>query len=134
MKELFEAADKYDVQMLDFDIWGSSKISTDLRAQGWPEDRLVVTPQTFTQLHDPCEELLSLVTDKRLLHDNNPVLNWMMDNLEVIKDAEHHVRPTKSMSKEKIDGPVALILALHSEFRNRNREFHIKKDEGISFV
>ncbi len=47
-----------------------------------------------------------------LRHGNNPVLRWMASNVAVETDAAGNLKPSKRKSKEKIDGIVALIMAL----------------------
>ena len=45
-------------------------------------------------------------------HGNNPVLNWMADNLVVSTDPAGNLKPDKGKAREKIDGIVALIMAI----------------------
>jgi phage terminase large subunit-like protein len=48
-----------------------------------------------------------------LLHDNNPVMNWMMANVQVyIDDANNNLKVHKGKSKNKVDGPTALVNAI----------------------
>lgn len=49
---------------------------------------------------------------KRLYHGGNPVLRWMADNVAVKQDPAGNFKPDKSKSTERIDGMVALIMAL----------------------
>jgi phage terminase large subunit-like protein len=60
----------------------------------------------------PTKELLKLVLGQRLHHGDHPVLRWMCDNLVVRMDPAGNVKPDKEKSTEKIDGMVALIMAL----------------------
>jgi len=48
----------------------------------------------------------------KLQHGGHPVLRWMADNLVVRTDANSNVAPDKARAAEKIDGIVALIMAL----------------------
>ena len=63
-------------------------------------------------MNAPTKELLKLVLEERLHHANNPVLRWMCDNLVVRMDPAGNMKPDKEKSTEKIDGMVALIMAL----------------------
>lgn len=45
-------------------------------------------------------------------HGGNPVLAWMADNLVAALDSAGNLKPDKSKSTEKIDGMVALLMAL----------------------
>lgn len=66
------------------------------------------TPRNYTE---PCGELIAMLADGRLEHDGNPVMTWMMRNL-VFRQNEKGVMPSKEKSAEKIDGAVALLMAL----------------------
>jgi phage terminase large subunit-like protein len=53
-----------------------------------------------------------LVLTEELAHGNNPALRWMASNVMVNMDPAGNIKPDKSRSREKIDGIVALIMAL----------------------
>jgi phage terminase large subunit-like protein len=74
--------------------------------------KIVEVPQGARHMNEPTKQLLRLVKAKKLNHGGNPVLKWMADNMVVTTDANHNVRPNKEKSKQKIDGIVALIIAL----------------------
>jgi phage terminase large subunit-like protein len=55
--------------------------------------------------------------ERRLLggkvrHGGHPVLRWMFDNLHVERDSAGNFKPSKSNKNWKIDGIVALVMAL----------------------
>jgi phage terminase large subunit-like protein len=79
---------------------------------------MVATGQGFQSLSPPTKELLRLVLDKRLAHGKHPVLRWMADNMVVRTDPAGNVKPDKQKSREKIDGMVALIMALDRATRH----------------
>ena len=51
---------------------------------------------------------------RRIAHGDHPVLRWNIDNLVVKSDEAGNLKPAKDKSREKIDGAVALIMALDS--------------------
>ena len=53
-----------------------------------------------------------MVAAGRLRHGGNPVLRWCASNVTVREDADGNIRPDKGKSGEKIDGIVALVLAI----------------------
>ena len=57
-------------------------------------------------------ELERLILDHKLRHGGNPVLRWMASNVETETDAAGNQRPSKARSSERIDGMVALDMAL----------------------
>jgi len=60
----------------------------------------------------PTKELERLLLDKKLRHGGHPVLRWMAMNVAVMQDPAGNMKPAKDKSTERIDGIVALIMAL----------------------
>jgi phage terminase large subunit-like protein len=52
------------------------------------------------------------VLQKKLVHDGDPVLGWMVSNVVAHLDAKDNIYPRKERAENKIDGIVALIMAL----------------------
>jgi phage terminase large subunit-like protein len=48
----------------------------------------------------------------KITHDGNPVLAWMIGNVVGHYDAKENVCPRKERPENKIDGAVALIMAI----------------------
>jgi phage terminase large subunit-like protein len=48
----------------------------------------------------------------KIVHDGNPVLAWMIGNVVGHCDAKENVYPRKERPEKKIDGAVALIMAI----------------------
>ena len=68
----------------------------------------------------PTKELMKLVLEKRVAHGGHPVLRWMTDNVFICKDPAGTIKPDKEKSTEKIDGAVAMIMALDRAVRCGN--------------
>ena len=55
----------------------------------------------------------ALVLGGKLKHDGNPVMTWMISNLVVKVSKFNGLRlPTKERPENKIDGPMAMLMAL----------------------
>ena len=113
--KLNELADMYYIRELAFDRWGAQKIQTELQDDGFTVAQF---GQGFVSMNSPTKELLKLVLEERLHHADNPVLRWMCDNLVVNMDPAGNVKPDKAKSTEKIDGMVALIMAIDRATRH----------------
>jgi len=74
--------------------------------------------QGFASMSSPTKELMKLVLEERLAHGGNEPLAWMADNVTVRKDPAGNIKPDKEKSTEKIDGIVALIMALDRAIKN----------------
>ena len=67
----------------------------------------------------PTKELMKLTLEQTLAHNGHPVLRWMMDNIFIRRDPAGNIKPDKEKSTEKIDGAVAMIMALDRAIRCR---------------
>ena len=73
--------------------------------------------QGFKDMSPPAKELMKLVLEQRIAHGGHPVLSWMVDNIHVRVDPAGNIKPDKQKSTEKIDGVVALVMALDRAIR-----------------
>jgi phage terminase large subunit-like protein len=60
----------------------------------------------------PTKELERLVLERRLRHGGHPVLRWMASNVAVKQDAAGNLKIDKAKSTERVDGMVALAMAV----------------------
>lgn len=79
-------------------------------------------PQLTSYLSPPTEEFERLVRNKEIIHFGNPVLRWMLSNVEIKRDTNNNIRVDKSMSKNKVDGISATINAVAEWMTFRNQE------------
>ena len=93
----------------------------------------IVVPfgQGYKDMSTPSKELMKLTLEKKIAHGGNPVLRWMMDNIFIKQDPAGNIKPDKEKSTEKIDGAVALIMALDRAIRNQGSCGSIYDDRGI---
>ncbi len=108
----------YNIKEIAFDRWGAVQMVQNLEGMG-----LTVVPfgQGYKDMSPPSKELMKLVLEKRLAHGGNPVLRWMMDNIYVKTDPAGNIKPDKEKSTDRIDGAVALIMALDRAIRNETK-------------
>jgi phage terminase large subunit-like protein len=75
--------------------------------------------QTIAMFAEPTKQLLEvLLPNHKIAHLGNPVLAWMASNLLVKEDNNGNKRPVKGKGRGKIDGIVALIMALGRAIAN----------------
>lgn len=72
---------------------------------------IVPTPQGF-QLNEPTKRLFELIAEEVLCCENNPILTVMASNFVIRHGRNKEIRPDKDAASEKIDGIVALIMAI----------------------
>lgn len=66
---------------------------------------------TVLNFSEPMKELDKVILEGRFRHNGNPVMRWMMGNVVAHLDVKDNVYPRKETAANKIDGPVALIMA-----------------------
>lgn len=108
-RDLNEMKKTHDIRKLAIDRWNASQITTQLMGDGFDVEGF---GQGYVSMNAPTKELEKLVMSAGIQHGGNPVLRWMASNCMVEQDAAGNIKPSKRKSIEKIDGIVALIMAL----------------------
>lgn len=100
----------FDVQEIAFDPALSMYFAGKLLEEGLP---LVEITQRSLFFTPPLIQVENLVLEKKLAHDGNPVMGWMVSNLVVKESKFTELKsPTKERPENKIDGPIAMLMAL----------------------
>lgn len=105
------AADKRQFQIIGagVDPWNSIGISQGLQKL---TVNVIEIPQSVAEFSEAMKTIEAAVKDGRFHHDGNPCMNWMVGNVSVKPDAKDNVFPRKDARERKIDGPVALFMAM----------------------
>lgn len=107
---------EFAVQMVAIDPWNATSLVHRLTEQdGFA---VVEMRQGFASLSAPTKSLEKAIVSRALRHDGHPVLRWNISNVSVDSDPAGNLKPSKSASTEKIDGVVALIMAVDVMDRN----------------
>ena len=109
--------EKYNIREIAYDRWGATMLVQQLEGEGFT---VVPFGQGFKDMSPPTKELMKLVLEQRIAHGGHEVLRWMMDNIFIRTDPAGNIKPDKEKSTEKIDGAVAMIMALDRAIRCGN--------------
>jgi len=82
----------------------------------------------------PTKELMKLTLEQKIAHGGHPVLRWNADNIHIRQDTAGNIKPDKEKSTEKIDGIVALIMALDRAIRCGNQTASVYDTRGILWL
>jgi len=109
-KTLNQWADQFQVRDIAFDPWNA----TDLVNRLTEQDGLTCSPmrQGFSSLSAPTKFLETAVVSQALRHNGHPILRWNIGNVAVESDPAGNLKPSKKVSTERIDGVVALVMAV----------------------
>lgn len=99
-------------------LFNAYQIMTELAQEG-----LTPVPfgMGFMSMAGPMKELERRLRARKIRHGGNPVLRWMWDNLDVERDAAGNLKPSKRNKNKKVDGIVALVMALDRAMRHTKR-------------
>jgi phage terminase large subunit-like protein len=107
--DLLDFARRFQVREIAYDPLQATQLATRLQQQG---ASVVEFRQTLANFSEPTKELDALMRSGRIAHDGDPVLAWMIGNVVGHYDAKENVYPRKERPENKIDGAIALIMAI----------------------
>lgn len=115
-QDIAEAAAEYDLQGLAYDRWRIEDLKRELNAIG------VTLPlqefgQGFRDMAPAIDTLERLVAEGRLRHGGNPIMTMCAANAVIERDAAGNRKLAKHKSTGRIDGMVALAMALAASGR-----------------
>ena len=104
-----------------------------MMVQTLQEDGFTMVPfgQGFRDMSPPTKELMRIVLEHKLAHGGHPVLRWNMDNAYVRTDPAGNLKLDKEKSTEKVDGAVALVMALDRAMKNLNGGDSVYNHRGL---
>jgi phage terminase large subunit-like protein len=104
-----ERAKEYKIKSIQFDRWNSSQLVTGLMSDG---ANMVPFGQGYQSMSSPTKELEKYVLNQEINFASNPVMRWMNGNVELRTDPAGNIKIDKSKASEKVDGMVALVMAI----------------------
>ena len=127
-KFIEELGTKYNIKEIAYDRWGAVQMVQNLEGMGFT---IVPFGQGYKDMSPPTKELMKLVLEKKIAHGGNEVLEWMVDNIYIKTDPAGNIKPDKEKSTEKIDGAIAMIMALDRAIRHGGQPESIYNERGI---
>jgi phage terminase large subunit-like protein len=129
-KKIKEVAEILNIKEIAYDRWNSSMLVTSLVSEGLP---MIPFGQGFASMSTPTKELEKLILGKQINHQGNKVLRWMASNVALKIDPAQNCKVDKSKSTERVDGIVALVMALGA-FMNDDSDDSAYDDRGILWL
>lgn len=119
-------AEKYSIKKIAYDRWNSTQLVIDLIEKGV---KMEPFGQGYASMSMPTKKLENLALSGNLSHAGNPVLRWMCSNVSTVTDPAGNIKMDKAKSTDKIDGMVALAMALGVFINHKDSEFIYNKRE-----
>ena len=116
--DLLDGKLRYTFHSCAYDRWRATELVTDLQEEvgecSHTETKQFMEPFTQTAGHfsAPLTQLEKMILKKQLNHGRNPVIEWMNRNVVIFSDTNGNIKIDKKKAKEKVDGMVALAMAI----------------------
>lgn len=108
---LAEISGKYDVKGVAYDRWRIEDLLKLLSDEGI-ELPLKPWGQGFKDMGPAIDALETAILEAKIRHGGHPVLRWNVSNAVVVKDPAEARKIAKDKSIERVDGAVALTMAI----------------------
>jgi phage terminase large subunit-like protein len=106
---ILECCASFEVQAVTYDPWSATQLAQRMMERNVP---MVEYPMTVSTMSEPTKAVDVTMREHRFRHDGNPVLAWCLSNVVGHRDAKDNIFPRKELPEHKIDGAIALIMAL----------------------
>jgi phage terminase large subunit-like protein len=108
-EEIIALRDRFNIVGIAYDSWNATDLVNRLVEQQLPMVQFIQGTKSY---HPAMQELERAYTAGALNHGDDPVLRWNAANVVARKDANNNTAPDKRRSADKIDGLVALLMAI----------------------
>lgn len=130
--------ESHDVRRIAFDAWNFRHLRPYLERVGFREDQLdgdgaifVPMRQGFQTMSPALRDLEAAMLEGRLRHGMHPVLEMCAANAVVVSDPAGNRKLAKNKSRGRIDGMVALAMALSAAVDDREDGTSVYEARGI---
>lgn len=135
---------EYNVLGIAYDRWSiddflnaCSRVGLDAYVDGKDDPRagalrLVPWGQGFKDMAPAIDSMEVAILERRLIHDGNPVLRWNIGNAMSVSDPAGNRKLDKSKTRFRIDGAVALAMAMGLKSRDKAKEPQVSAYEGMT--
>lgn len=107
--DLDELKSMVEIVEVPYDPFQATQFSVRMLEQGFPMVEYGATVKNFSE---PMKELEAMVLKKAIYFQDDPVLLWMFSNVVAKLDKKDNIFPDKEKPENKIDGVVAIIMAI----------------------
>lgn len=128
-----EILERFDLRALAYDSWRIADLQAIASREGI-ELPFTAFGQSFRAMAPAVDEVERLVLDGRLRHGGNPVLTWNCSNVLIEHDSSGNRKMSKRKSTGRIDGMVALAMAIAEAEKQEQDDYDPYADRGLIVV
>lgn len=108
-EDIKDLAGRFEIQEIAYDPWRATQLAHQLMKDG---AEVIEYRNTVQNMSPAMREMEAAITGGRWRHSADPVLTWMASNVVAKSDAKDNIYPRKEKDENKIDGIVAILMAL----------------------
>lgn len=109
LSKIMEINSEVQIVQVSYDQWNATQFAVNLQNNGIP---LKPYSMSIGSLNKPTKELARLILSGKVVIFPNPIDLWNFQNVVIKRDFNDNERPTKQTYNNKIDGVMAMIMAL----------------------
>ncbi|WP_020184819.1 terminase TerL endonuclease subunit [Methylopila sp. 73B] len=110
LEDIVAASKVYTIDSIGYDPAQATMLITAMMKENLP---VVEFRHTVMTMSEPMKEVEALIRSQKIAHDGDPCFAWQIGNVVTKRDdPKDNVYPRKERAENKIDGAVALIMAM----------------------
>lgn len=122
LNEIVKIGNSTSITKISYDQWNATDIAIRLTELGMP---LEPYSQSLASMNMPTKTLERFILGNQVIIDNNPITLWCFENAKTKFDYNDNVRIIKNSVMQKIDGVVAMIMAMGGYLKDEHYDNEI---------
>lgn len=114
LQRIVSLSDRFDITGIGFDRWRIEDLLSLAEDEGLTLPPMVRFGQGFKDMGPAVQRAEELFVNGKIKHAGNPVLTWNAANAVAVKDAAGFQKISKDSSLHRVDGIIAMIMAIGS--------------------
>ncbi|GAK08992.1 phage terminase large subunit [Geomicrobium sp. JCM 19038] len=110
-----EQSNHFNIELITYDRAKAFRLNKELEEYGFDTEEV---RQGFLTLGPALDDLKHLFIDGKVIFNNNPLMRWYINNVELVSDRNNNKMPKKSNRYRKIDG-FAAFLNTHTQIMEK---------------
>jgi phage terminase large subunit-like protein len=125
-EDLDDLKSDYQIDSVAYDPFQATQFSVERQNEGYPMVEIGATVKNFSE---PMKYLEAVILQQAIRFELDPCLMWMFGNVVATLDKKDNIFPNKERGDNKIDGVVAIIMAMNRWLLHRpTRSIYEDKD------
>lgn len=108
-RDILQINQDFNIKKTAYDRWGSAALIAALVEEGLNIEEF---GQGYGSMSAPTKKMEAMALRGEFSHAGNPILRWMCSNIMISTNPAGDIKIDKSKCAEKVDGMVALVMAL----------------------